>query len=187
MHGVSRESQKKMTETTADDWPDQVHRVLAAADVRVIGYVPDGGISRLIRLCEADASMTAVLLTNEQEGVPLLAGAWLGGRRGALLMQGSGIGNCINMLSLTTVCRFPLLIIATMRGETGETNPWQVPMGSTAGDVLALSAVKVRRAETADAVGPAVAAAARETFEDQAANAVLIAQAVIGIKSFDDE
>ncbi len=59
----------------------------------------------------------------------MLAGAWLGGVRGVLLMQSSGVGNCVNLLSLVQECRFPLLMIVTMRGEWGETNPWQVPMG----------------------------------------------------------
>ena len=172
---------------TAEDWPGHVHRVLADAEARQIAYVPDSGLTRLIALCRADPTMTMVPLTSEQEGVALLAGAWLGGQRGALLMQGSGIGNCVNMLSLTAVCRFPLLIIATMRGETGETNPWQLLMGSIASDVLGLAAVGVRRAETADAVGEMVATATREAFEGPAATAVLIAQAVIGIKSFDDD
>ena len=186
MHGVIPESSKKMNRT-AEDWPDHVHRVLADAGARQIAYVPDAGISRLIELCQDDPAMTTVVLTSEQEGVAMLAGAWLGGQRGALLMQGSGIGNCINLLSLTQVCRFPLLIIATMRGESGETNPWQVPMGSIAGDVLSLAAVRVYRAETATTVGETVAEAAREAFEGPAATAVLIAQAVIGIKSFDDD
>ncbi len=131
--------------------------------------------------------MATVVLTSEQEGVAMLAGAWLGGQRGALLMQGSGIGNCVNMLSLTRICRFPLLIIATMRGEIGETNPWQVPMGSIAGEVLELAAVRVHRAETADRVGATVTEAARDVFENETAAAVLIAQAVIGVKSFDDD
>lgn len=190
MHGESPECQKKMTQTAesrAENWPDHVHRVLAAAEVAQIAYVPDGGLSRLIELCQDDPAMTTVSLTSEQEGVAMLAGAWLGGQRGALLMQGSGIGNCVNMLSLTSICRFPLLIIVTMRGESGETNPWQVPMGSIVGDVLELAACRVHRAETADAVGEMVATATREAFEGPAATAVLIAQAVIGIKSFDDD
>ena len=172
--------------SAAEDWPDHVHRALADAGARQIAYVPDSGISRLIGLCRDDPAMTTVSLTSEQEGVALLAGAWLGGQRGVLLMQGSGIGNCVNMLSLTSICRFPLLIIATMRGETGETNPWQNLMGAIAGDVLELAAVTVHRAETADAVGATVTEAARAVFENQTAAAVLIAQAVIGVKSFDD-
>ncbi len=171
---------------TDEDWPGDVHRVLADAGARQIAYVPDAGISRLIELCQDDPAMTTVVLTSEQEGVALLAGAWLGGQRGALLMQGSGIGNCINMLSLTRVCRFPLLIIATMRGESGETNPWQIPMGAIAGDVLSLAGVKVHRAETADGIGATVSEAARHVFEDETAAAVLIAQAVIGVKDFDE-
>ena len=170
----------------AEDWPDHVHRALADAGARQIAYVPDAGISRLIELCQDDPAMTTVVLTSEQEGVALLAGAWLGGQRGALLMQGSGIGNCVNMLSLTRICRFPLLIIATMRGEIGETNPWQVPMGSIAGRVLDLAAVNVHRAETADGIGATVSEAARHVFEDETAAAVLIAQAVIGVKDFDE-
>ena len=73
--------------------------------------------------------MTAVVLTTEEEGIGLLAGAWLGGERGVLLMQSSGVGNCINMLSLIEICRLPLLMLVTMRGEWGEFNPWQMPMG----------------------------------------------------------
>ena len=80
--------------------------------------------------------MRARPLTTEEEGVALLAGAWAGGQRGVLLMQSSGVGNCINMLSLTQIFRFPFLTLVTMRGEWGEFNPWQVPMGSsTAGRV----------------------------------------------------
>ena len=71
--------------------------------------------------------------------VAMLAGAWLGGERGALLMQSSGAGNCINMLGMINECRFPLLMILTMRGHWGEFNPWQVPMSHAT--VPSLSAI----------------------------------------------
>ena len=64
-------------------------------------------------------------------------------------MQSSGVGNCVNMLSLTQVLRFPLLTLVTMRGEWGEFNPWQVPMGSTTAGVFELAGVRVLRAEHA--------------------------------------
>jgi hypothetical protein len=70
------------------------------------------------------------VLTTEEEGIALAAGAWLGGQRAVLLMQSSGVGNCINMLSLPVNCRMPFLTLVTMRGEWGEFNPWQVPMGT---------------------------------------------------------
>ena len=97
-------------------WPDDIFGVFRAAGIRQVAYVPDAGHTRLINLCRADNVIRAVGLTTEEEGVALLAGAWLGGQRGALLMQSSGVGNCINMLSLITQCRFPLLTLVTMRG-----------------------------------------------------------------------
>ena len=75
----------------------------------------------------------------------LAAGAWLGGERAALLMQSSGLGNCVNMLSLARTCRFPLLMLITMRGEWEEFNPWQVPMGSIVDPVLKLCEAEVYR------------------------------------------
>src|SRR5712671_887042 len=111
-------------------WPDQLFDVLKGAEIKQVGYVPDAGHARLIARCKADNDIRDVVLSTEEEGVALAAGAWLGGQRAALLMQSSGVGNCINMLSLAKSCRFPLTMLVTMRGEWGEFNPWQVPMGS---------------------------------------------------------
>ena len=117
--------------SAVSSWPDAIHGALGALGVRQVAYVPDAGHSRLIELCQADPAMRAVVLTTEEEGVALAAGAWLGGERAVLLMQSSGVGNCINMLALIRVGRFPLLALVTMRGEWGEFNPWQVPMGQS--------------------------------------------------------
>ena len=183
-----------MSETT-QDWSGDVHRALADAGVRQVAYVPDSGLTGLIEACRADAAMAAVPLTSEEEGVALLAGAWLGGQRGVALMQSSGIGNCINMLSLTRVCGLPLLVIATMRGEEGETNPWQLPMGQNARVLLEHAGVEVRRADAPGDIAGLVAEAAHAAFASDhrnpdhrrpAAQAVLIGQAVIGVKNFED-
>src|ERR1700732_1075017 len=104
------------------DWRDRIFAALKAADIRQVGYVPDAGHSRLIELCQADPAIRAVSLTSEEEGVALAAGAWLGGQRPALLMQSSGVGNCVNMLSLTKNCRFPLVMLGTMRAGGDEFN-----------------------------------------------------------------
>ena len=169
------------------DWPAEVHRELAAAGVRVVGYVPDAGHKRLIELCQADNSMRAVSLATEEEGIGLAAGAWLGGEKCVLLMQSSGVGNLVNVLGMVKVCRFPLLLIVTMRGEQGEFNPWQVPMGENTAHVLETMSVEVRQAGEAQTVAAHVHAALRRAFEANAAEAVLIAQRVIGIKSFQDQ
>ena len=165
-------------------WPQETHRVLAAAGVRQVAYVPDAGHKALIALCQADPGMTAVPLTTEEEGVALLAGAWLGGERGVLLMQSSGVGNCINLFSLSQTCRFPLLMLVTMRGQRGEFNPWQVPMGQSCAGHLRQAGVVVEDLAEAEQIAPATAAAARLCFESAAAVALLIDQRVLGIKSF---
>ena len=144
----------------AQDWPEGLHRTLKAAGVRQVAYVPDAGHKRLIELCLADREIRAVVLSNEAEGMGLAGGAWLGGQRAALLMQSSGVGNCINMLSLPLNCRMPFLTLVTMRGEWGEFNPWQVPMGAATGAVLTAAGVHVRRADRPDEAAEIVAASA---------------------------
>ncbi len=164
-------------------WPEEVHRELAATGVRLVGYVPDAGHKRLIELCRADRKMRAVVLTTEEEGIGLAAGAWLGGMTSVLLMQSSGVGNLVNALGMVQVCRFPLVMIVTMRGEQGEFNPWQVPMGRSTPQVLEAMGVSVRRASSAKEVAPLVA----EAFKREQAVAVLVSQGVIGIKSFQEQ
>jgi sulfopyruvate decarboxylase alpha subunit len=176
---------KRKAMTTS--WADRLHATLKQAGVRQVGYVPDAGHKRLIELCRADREMRAVVLSTEEEGVGLLAGAWLGGERGVLLMQSSGVGNCINALGMTRECRFPLLMLITMRGQKGEFNPWQVPMGQATPGVLSAMDVVVHEANSEDEIVPTVDAAARLAYGSYQAVAVLISQAVIGIKSFQEQ
>jgi sulfopyruvate decarboxylase alpha subunit len=163
-------------------WPDRLFGVLKAADVRQVGYVPDAGHARLIELCAADPAIRHVVLTTEEEGVALAAGASLGGQRAALLMQSSGVGNCINMLSLIKSCRFPLVMIVTMRGEWAEFNPWQVAMGSIVEPVLRLADVHCYRLDHAEEVPDIAAAAIDLAFGGELAVALLLSQRLIGRK-----
>jgi sulfopyruvate decarboxylase alpha subunit len=128
--------------------------------------------------------VTDVVLTSEQEGIPLCAGAWLGGKRSVLLMQSSGVGNCINMLSLQQTARFPLVIVVTMRGEYAEFNPWQIPMGSTAQAALELCGVKVERVEHAREAADIVEAAIDFAYASDVGVAVLLSQKMIGRKKW---
>jgi len=174
----------KARSSAASDWPAAIYRVLKSQRVRQVSYVPDAGHKRLIALCHADKRMAVVPLTSEEQGIGLAAGAWLGGERAALLMQSSGVGNCVNTLTLAANCKFPLLMLITMRGEEGELNPWQIPMGQATPETLRLGGVRVFRLDhAADALTKA-GAAARFAFEDCAAVAVTISQSLIGIKSF---
>ena len=173
-----------MAPSGAPDWPDDIFAALKAAEIHQVGYVPDAGHMRLIECVVADPEIRAVSLTSEEEGIGLAAGAWLGGQRAALLMQSSGVGNCINMFSLTQIFRFPFLTLVTMRGEWGEFNPWQVPMGSSTQAVFELCGIKVLRATHPQEVREVVEAGAAQAYNACTPTAVLLSQRLIGAKVF---
>ena len=165
-------------------WPEDIFAILQRFEVRQVAYVPDAGHSQLIERVLGASSMRAVPLTTEEEGVALLVGAWAGGQRGVLLMQSSGVGNCVNMLSLTQIFRFPFLTLVTMRGEWGEFNPWQVPMGSSTQAVFELCGIKVLRASHPNEVREVVEAGAGQAYNACTPTAVLLSQRLIGAKVF---
>lgn len=167
-----------------DDWRRTIHEAFTAFRVRQVAYVPDAGHASLIAACEADPRIAAIPLTTEEEGVGVIAGAHLGGQRGALLMQSSGVGNCLNTFSLVTNCGFPILVLVTMRGEWGEFNPWQVPMGQATAQTLRLGGFVVHRVDAPADVGPATRAAASMTYDGGASTALLLSQKLIGSKAF---
>ncbi|MEN5035718.1 phosphonopyruvate decarboxylase [Pseudomonas sp. TWI929] len=166
------------------NWPEQIFSEFKALGVKQVAYVPDAGHAKLIRMCDEDPEIHSVSLTTEEEGIAQLGGAWIGGQRGVLLIQSSGVGNCINMLSLQHETRMPLFMIVTMRGEWGEFNPWQVAMGKSTQAVLEDSGVHVYRADSPEEVHPNIAAGARFAYQTGRMVAVLIAQRVIGTKNF---
>ena len=169
---------------TRTGWQHEVYDLLRRHAVTQFGYVPDAGHSILIERSLTDPDVHSIALTTEEEGVALLAGADLGGERGVLLMQSSGVGNCINTLGMMKTCQFPFLTIVTMRGEFGEFNPWQVPMGTATPASLEIAGVVVHRASEAARVGEVVAGAARIAFSSYCAVAVLLPQELIGAKTF---
>lgn len=166
----------------AEDWPIALFGLLKQQDVHQVSYVPDAGHARLIELACLDPGMVATVLTSEEEGVAIAAGAWLGGQRSVLLMQSSGVGNCLNALALATIGRFPLLMLVTMRGEWAEFNPWQVPMGRATEPALAAIGVRTLRAEAPGDVLASVASAAKLAYEADQQVAVVISQRLLGEK-----
>jgi sulfopyruvate decarboxylase alpha subunit len=165
-------------------WPRAIYDVLKVADVRQMAYVPDAGHSTLIKLFNADPDISSNVLTTEEEGVAIAVGAWLGGQRTVLLMQSSGVGNCINMLSLPVIGRFPLLVLVTMRGEWSEFNPWQVPMGRATQPALEAIGIRVIRADSARDVAEIVESAATLAYQADQQVAVLIGQRLLGKKNW---
>lgn len=165
-------------------WPDQIYDLLKKHAIRQVALVPDAGHSRLIKRCLADNAMKVVTLTTEEEGIAMLQGAWLGGDKGILLMQSSGVGNVVNMLSLSILHRCPMPMLVTMRGDFGEFNPAQVPMGNATQAVLEAMGTLVKRADEAKDIEPTVDATIRLAFNTYRPTATLIGQRLLGAKTF---
>jgi len=169
-------------------WQDDLYDLLRRNNITQFAYVPDAGHRILIDRSLADSlanpAVHSIALTTEEEGVALMAGADLGGARGVLLMQSSGAGNCVNMLSLIKCGHFPFLTLLSMRGDFGEGNPWQFPMGQAVEPVLREMGVIRLRVEQPEEVVPTVSAALTMVFQGGNAVAVLLTQKLLGAKAF---
>ena len=168
----------------ADDWRAGIFAALKRQNVQQMAYVPDAGHASLIKACDADKDINSTVLTTEEEGVALLAGAELGGQRGVMLMQSSGVGNCVNMFSLLNSCGFPFVTLVTMRGEWGEFNPWQMPMGQATKDTFKRSGFVVYRADNGEDAAAMTDSALRQAYDSNCPVAVLLSQRLIGAKNF---
>ena len=147
-------------------------------------YVPDAGHAKLIALAEKNKLLKPVVLTSEEEGVAFASGSWLGNKKSVLLMQSSGVGNCINMLSILSKCNFPFVTLITMRGEFGEFNSWQIPMGQATKKTLEAMGIIVHRATHPSDVCPLVDAALYGAFSSDQQIAILLSQRLIGKKKW---
>ena len=165
-------------------WQDELYDLLRRNRITQFAYVPDAGHRILIDRSLADPGVQSVALTTEEEGVALLAGADLGGARGVLLMQSSGTGNCVNMLSLIKGGHFPFLTLVSMRGNFGEANAWQYPMGQATVPVLEAMGVTCLAADTPAEALATVGAALTMVFRARRAVAVLFTQKLLGAKRF---
>jgi sulfopyruvate decarboxylase TPP-binding subunit len=165
-------------------WQDELYDLLRRHDVTQFAYVPDAGHQILIDRSLDDPEAASIPLTTEEEGVALIAGADLGGARAVLLMQSSGVGNCINMLSLIKGGRFPFLTLVSMRGDFGEGNPWQFAMGQATQPVLEAMGVICLRIDRPEDVIPTAVAGLTMVFKSGQAVALLLGQRLIGAKPF---
>jgi sulfopyruvate decarboxylase alpha subunit len=168
----------------ASNWSEDVLRAMQARKIATVCTIPDGGLIQFLKLIEASKSASLVTLSTEEEGVGIATGCWLAGARAMVAMQSSGVGNCINALGLPAAFRAPCLLLVTMRGQWGEFNPWQVPMGQAVRPALEAVGVKCYPVDKPEEVGETFAAAADFAFNSRVSTAVLISQRVIGAKGF---
>ena len=165
-------------------WEDDIYDCFVRHNISQIPYVPDAGHAHLIRRVHDTPRMHPIVLTTEEEGVASSCGAWLGGQKSVLLMQSSGVGNCINMLSLVSNCNFPFVTIVSMRGEWGEFNNWQVPMSRATPGSFDLMGIDVKRCDSPEDVAPTVDAALYAAFASEQKIAILLSQRLIGRKEW---
>lgn len=166
------------------DWSGEVFAAMQDREIGTVCTVPDAGLSKLLIRSEDDPGTRVVTLSTEEEGIGIAMGLWLGGKRSLIAMQSSGVGNTINALGLPLTLRAPCLMLITMRGEWGEVNPWQVPMGRATPTVLEAMGVHVFRADRAEEVGETFIAAADLALNGNLSAAVLVGQRAIGAKGF---
>ena len=168
----------------AAGWQDELYDALRRHGVTQFSYVPDAGHRACIDRSLEDPDVHSVALTTEEEGVALACGAHLGDKRAVLLMQSSGLGNCVNFLSMVKGGRFPFLTILSMRGDFGEGNAWQMAMGQATRPVLAAMDFVVLEVTRPEEVVPAIDAACDMVWKSGQAVAVLLTQKLIGAKAF---
>lgn len=174
----------KTGEATDVGWQNALYETLKKHGVTQFSYVPDAGHRILIDRSLADPDVHSVALTTEEEGVALAAGAHLGGARAVLLMQSSGLGNCVNFMSMIKGGQFPFLTLISMRGDFGEGNPWQMGMGQAVRPVLDAMNFITLEVTKPEEVVPTAEAAATMAFKSGQAVAVLLTQRLIGAKPF---
>ena len=172
------------SDTAVAGWKESIFQVLKQGQIKQVAYVPDAGHALVINRAHDDPDMNTVVLTTEEEGVAIGCGAWLGGQRSVLLMQSSGVGNCVNMFSLLQSCKIPFLTLITMRGEYAEFNAWQTPMSKATEGVLKAMGFRVLRVTDPAEVGEVVDAALDSAFVAGEQVAVLISQRLIGRKKW---
>jgi sulfopyruvate decarboxylase subunit alpha len=136
------------------EWASGVCAGLHAAGSRHVVYVPDNPLSHVLReLRERYSDVTTTLATREEEAFGIAAGLYLGGARPTVMLQSSGLGNSLNAItSLLVPYRIPVLMIVSMRGDAGEWNDAQVPMGRAVRpicDALGLPHVTIERGDRA--------------------------------------
>lgn len=165
------------------EYGSRIYEALRDERVRAVTYVPDIILEPIIRRFEEDGESLVAKVGREEEGVGVAAGLWLGGRRSALMLQSSGLGNSLNALgSFAAAYQIPLLLVVSPRGGVGEFNPAQVPFGRVFEDVLGLIGVQCITLRSGDGVQTAVSEACRTAFGASQSVALILSRDLTGGK-----
>jgi len=172
--------------TRAAAWHEVVHASLKANDVKLIVYVPDRVFTPLIEALHADTYFTTFAATREEEALGIITGAWMGGMRGAVLMQTSGFGTIPNALaSLVVPSQIPALIFVSERGTLGEFNLGQALVYKTMRPVLNSLAVENVTITRQDELGFVIDRSIKQAVATQAPVTFILSPLLTGGKVFE--
>ncbi len=157
-------------------WARGVCAGLHAAGSRQVVYVPDNPLSSVLATLRADyPDIETTLATREEEAMGIAAGMYLGGARPTVMLQSSGLGNAVNALaSLVTAYQIPLLLIVSMRGDAGEWNAAQIPMGRATAPILDALGIPHETVASPETIEASVSLLGRTAFGTRQTTACLL-------------
>ena len=136
-------STTQQEQSSDETWDAVVIRAFKANDVELVAYVPDRVLASLIKNLHADSFFTCFPTAREEEAVGIVAGSWMGGMLGVVLMQTSGFATLANVLaSLALPYQLPVIMLVSERGTLGEFNYGQASVCRTMRPVLDLLAIE---------------------------------------------
>ena len=163
------------------EWFEDAAAAVDALDVDVAAYLPDTMVAPMADAVERETRVVRVV--REEAAIGVLAGAWIGGDRGVLICQSSGLANCFNALaSLAVPARLPFLAVVTRRGDLGEFNLAQVPGGYNMPELLDDVGVRNRVVEDSERGAETVRMAGETAFSTRTPYVVLLDSTVTGYK-----
>jgi sulfopyruvate decarboxylase alpha subunit len=150
-------------------WDEILADVMKANDIRLVTYVPDRVLTPLIARIERDNSFIAFATTREEEALGIIAGAWMAGMRGIILMQTSGFGTLANVIaSLAVPYQIPAVMVVSERGTLGEFNLGQALVAKTMRPVLDSLAIEHHTITRKDELGFIADRSIKQAFMTQA-------------------
>jgi sulfopyruvate decarboxylase alpha subunit len=167
-------------------WHDIVLQTLKRNEIRLVPYVPDRVLTPLIKSLYADSFFNTFPTAREEEAVGIVAGAWMGGLRGAVLMQTSGFATLANALaSLAVPYQVPLIMLVSERGTLGEFNYGQSLVCRTMRPVLDSLAMEHHTITRLDELEFIVDRSIKQALATQAPVALILSPLLTGGKVFD--
>ncbi len=164
-------------------WPQNIIDMLKAHNIPFLSYVPDAIGEQILRLARQDDFFDILPLAREEEGIGVVTGQYVGGARGAVLMPTSGVGNAVNALaSLAIPYHIPLPLFIGLRGDLGEFNPSQVPMGQALQPILEALHIPYYKLTRPDEVTTVVDGALKLAYALELPVALLITTQLAGWK-----